>query len=404
MKVLHILDCSLPLTAGYTIRSSNLLETEKRLGIDPVVLTSPNQYFFGDTRNEDEDHNGIRHHRTPAPRGGGWIKKSAPLYGWYYVESLVKRMRKLVAQEKFDLLHAHSPFMNGLAAARVAREAKIPWIYQIRAFWEDAALDSGKTGRKSFRYKLTRALETHVIRKANAVVVISEGLKMDLLARGIEEARIFTTPNGVDPAAWSEAPRDEDLIRKYGLEGKTVLGYVGTLFRFEGVAFLIQAFSKLAAASKDVRLMIVGGGEDEERCRALIKAEGLEGKVHWVGRVSHNDIPKYYALIDIVVYPRHRSRLTELVTPIKPLEAMALGKIVLGSDVGGLKEIIRPGTGFLFKAEDKEDFCRTLENILRQRDAWKTVSKRAQDHVAAERNWSAIVKKQTELYEKLCRP
>ena len=402
LKVLHILDCSLPVTAGYTIRSSNLLEAEKRLGVEPVVLTSPNQYFCGDTKNEDEDHGGIRHHRTRAPRGSAWIKKSAPLYGWHYVESLTQGIRRLLTQEKFDLLHAHSPFLNGLAAARVAREKKLPWVYQIRAFWEDAAFDSKKIGGKSLRYRISKTLETYIIKKADAVVVISEGLKRDLLARGLDETKICITPNGVDPAAWSEAPRDEGLTRKYDLEGKIVLGYIGTLFRFEGIPFLIQAFSKLAAATGEVRLMIIGGGEDEEKCRALVKSEGLEEKVFLIGRVSHQEIPKYYSLIDLMVYPRHRSRLTELVTPIKPLEAMALGKLVLGSDVGGLKEIVRPGTGFLFKAEDTEDFCRTVQGVLQQRDSWEMISRNARNYVAEKRNWSAIVKNQVGIYESLC--
>src|SRR5690606_28617170 len=133
-----------------------------------------------------------------------------------------------------------------------------------------------------------------------------------------------------------------------------VLGFVGSFYAYEGLDLLVQAFASLSAQRSDLMLLLVGGGPQEQALKAQVAQLGLLDKVIFSGRVPHDEVSGHYALIDILAYPRRSMRLTELVTPLKPLEAMAQGKIFVASDVGGHKELIDDGrTGTLFKADDE---------------------------------------------------
>src|SRR3546814_14293617 len=126
---------------------------------------------------------------------------------------------------KPDLLHAHSPVLNALAALRVARRQNVPFLYEIRAFWEDAAVGTGTGTEGSLRYRLTRLLERHAVRAADAVAVICGGLKQDLLARGVAEVKIIVSHNGVDmDMLVAPFPPDFRWGMHLGPDGATLIG------------------------------------------------------------------------------------------------------------------------------------------------------------------------------------
>ena len=277
-------------------------------------------------------------------------------------------------------------------------------IYEIRAFWEDAAVGN-RTGRQgSIKYRLTRALETRVANSADAVFTICQGLRDDLIARGIAPAKIGVMPNGVDLELFgTPAPRDPALAAQLGLDpAAPVIGYIGSFYDYEGVDDLIAAMPLLRQRHPGTRLLLVGAGAMEEAWRARAAALPEPDAVIFTGRVPHNAVERYYALVDVLAYPRKASRLTDLVTPLKPLEAMAQQRLVAASDVGGHRELITHGeTGWLFAADDPAACAATLAEVLSEREAWPTMKTRALNHVRTRHDWANNVRNYLPVYQML---
>src|SRR5262249_10394360 len=209
----------------------------------------------------------------------------------------------------------------------------------------------GTYGPYSWKYKLVKFLETWVCRQADHVAVLCNGLRDDLTERGIPLEKITPIPNGVDVDAFRACDPRQTLLPRCNLEGKKVIGFIGSFFRYEGLDLLVDAFARLRATRPDVVLLLVGSGETEEDLKAQVRCLQLERHVIMPGPIAQEHIPRIYALIDILAYPRYSMRLTELVTPLKPLEAMAMGRVVVASGVGGHREMIQDGsTGLLFPA------------------------------------------------------
>nr|MDP8995330.1 glycosyltransferase [Pseudomonadota bacterium] len=257
MRILHVLDHSLPLQSGYSFRTRAIVKAQLERGWDVQCLTGP-RHAAQAPRPETVD--GIVFHRTPAPRAG-----PSPLREWREIAAFSRRIDETIREFRPDQLHVHSPVLNALAALRPARRHGLPLLYEIRAFWEDAAVGNG-TGREgSPRYRLTRRLETWAAARADAVAVICEGLKRDLAGRGVDEAKILVSPNGVDMGLFGRPPaRDEAFARSLGLEHAEVVGFIGSFYDYEGLDDLVAAMPALAAARPKARLLLVGGGPAEE--------------------------------------------------------------------------------------------------------------------------------------------
>lgn len=387
MRVLHVLDHSIPLHSGYTFRTAALLREQRARGWQTFHLTSPKQ---GATAQLHEPVDGLDFFRTPALP----TSPSVPVLNELrLIRALAHRLQQVVDQVRPDIIHAHSPVLNALPALKVGRRNGIPVVYEIRAFWEDAAVDHGSTREGSLRYRATRALETHAIRQAGHVFTICEGLRADIVARGIPSAKVTVIPNAVDVEGFQLAqPADPTLQARWGLQGRTVLGFIGSFYAYEGLDLLVSAMPQLVQQRPDVCLLLVGGGPQEAALKAQVKMLGLTDRVVFTGRVPHAEVNRYYDLIDLLAYPRHSMRLTELVTPLKPLEAMAQGHLFVASDVGGHKELIRHGeTGWLFKADDRDALAAAVLDMLAHRDRWPQLRANGRRFVEAVRNWRSSV-------------
>ncbi len=398
MKVLHILDHSIPLHSGYTFRTRSILEQQRALGIDTVQLTSCKHYAEGPPVEEVD---GLRFYRTH--RVNPLLSRLPVLNQWEVIRSLRKRLAEVVAIEKPDILHAHSPSLNGSAALAVGAKQSIPVVYECRAFWEDAAVDHGTIREGDLRYRVTRALETSVFRRADAVTVICEGLRKDIAGRGIPADKITVIPNAVNAEKFSaEHPRDEALAESLGLQDKRVIGFIGSFYAYEGLNLLVDALPKILSQTPDCRLLLVGGGPREEQLKAQCQRLGLTDKVIFTGRVPHDEVKRYYGLVDLFVYPRISMRLTDLVTPLKPLEAMAQRKLVLASDVGGHHELIRDGeNGFLFQADSADDLAKRANALFAAPESWAAILDNALRYVHEERTWNNSVSRYPPIYERL---
>jgi PEP-CTERM/exosortase A-associated glycosyltransferase len=395
MRILHILDHSLPLHSGYTFRTAAILREQRALGWDTFHLTSPKQ---GKTSHLVEDIDDLRFYRTPEPPPGPPVINELR-----QIRATDARLGQLCAELKPDILHAHSPVLNAIPALRVGRRLNIPVVYEIRAFWEDAAVDHGTTREGSLRYRLTRALETWVLHQVDHAFTICEGLRNDIIERGIPADKVTIIPNAVDPKNFqlSSAP-DSELKSRLSLDGMTVIGFVGSFYAYEGLDLLLDAVAELLPRRPELRVLLVGGGPQEANLKAQAERLGIADKVVFTGRVPHSEISRYYDLIDLLAYPRHSMRLTELVTPLKPLEAMAQGRIFVASDVGGHKELIRDGeTGRMFKSGDKQALCRVLEEMLDHKERWSAYRAAGRRFVEEVRNWRNSVANYQSVYARL---
>jgi glycogen(starch) synthase len=399
MRILHIFDHSLPLHSGYTFRSANILREQHKLGWQTFHLTSPKQV---NCKLQEEDADGLHFYRTREPKG--LLSRLPMLNQWAFMRATEQRLLGLAGELKPDLLHAHSPVLNAWPAIHVGAKLGIPVVYEIRAFWEDAAVDHGTQREGGLRYRLTKTLETRAAQRASQVVTICQGLRRDLMARGIPSDKIGVVPNAVDIRQFSPGRGpDPELKAKLGLAGCRVIGFLGSFYAYEGLDLLIAALPGILSKVPDVRLLLVGGGPQETNLKAQAAALGLAEKVIFVGRVPHAEVSRYYDLVDLLAYPRHSMRLTDLVTPLKPLEAMAQGHLLIASDVGGHKELIEDGvTGVLFRAEDPIELAAKAVATLNLPDAGATMRAQGRRFVESERNWTRSIANYRDIYGKAC--
>ena len=394
MKILHVLDHSIPLHSGYTFRTLSLLREQAKLGWQTCHLTSP-KHTAPSAAEETVD--GWHFYRTPVPPAMTTLPGLAEVA---LMRLTGRRLLDVARKVQPDVLHAHSPVLNVLPALWVGRKLGIPVVYEIRAFWEDAAVDHGSTTEGSLRYRITRGLETFALRRVDQVTTICEGLRSDIAARGIPAAKITVIPNAVDVAAFTfGAPADEALRQRLGLAGATVLGFAGSFYGYEGLHLLLEAARRMLPRHPDLRVLMVGGGPQDAALKAQVAQAGIADKVVFTGRVPHSEVQRYYELIDVLAYPRLPMRLTELVTPLKPLEAMAQGRIFVASDVGGHRELISDGqTGFLFRAGDAGALQQSLEDVLGRRQHWQRIREQARRFVEVERTWANSVARYPQVY------
>lgn len=398
MRILHVLDHSLPLHSGYTFRTRAILKAQAALGWQVRGVTGLRHLAEGPDVEQAE---GLTFHRTRGTAGGPPLMKE-----WREVALLATQIEAVAREWQPDLLHAHSPALDGLAAVQAGKRLGLPVVYEIRAFWEDAAVGNGMGREGSLKYGLTRALEDEVVRSADHVVTICQGLKDDLVARGYAPDGISLMPNGVDLDLFgTPAAPDPALRAELELGEGPVIGFIGSFYDYEGLDDLIAAMPLLLQRQPDARLLLVGGGPVTAALQAQAAASPAAHAIRFVGRVPHHEVERYYALADIMAYPRKRSRLTDLVTPLKPLEAMAQGKLVAASNVGGHRELMTHGqTGTLFAPDDPAACATALADLIDRRDGWATMRAAARQHVEQAHDWARNVERYQDVYQSLLAP
>jgi PEP-CTERM/exosortase A-associated glycosyltransferase len=401
LRILHVLDHSLPLQSGYAFRTLALLREQRGFGWETFQLTTPKHYAPGPP---EEDVAGFHFFRTPARTD--LIGRLPVLNQAAIVWSTAARIEEIFDRVRPDILHAHSPCLNGMAAMRVGRARGIPVVYEMRASWEDAAVDHGTTRENSLRYRLSRSLETRVLRRADAITTICHGLAQDIRSRGgVPAERITVVPNAVDIENFELIQEaDAELRSRLDLGEGPVLGFIGSFYGYEGLDLLIRALPEIRRAHPSTRVVLVGGGPAEQSLKQLTNELGLGEHVRFAGRVPHEQVRRYYSVIDILAYPRRSMRLTELVTPLKPLEAMSLGRLFMASDVGGHRELIPERfRGYAFKPNDPQDLARVALRLIDDRATWPSLIAAGRRHVTEQCTWKLSASRYRDVYEAVLR-
>ncbi|MFL2947256.1 MAG: glycosyltransferase family 4 protein [Candidatus Poseidoniales archaeon] len=442
MRILHVLANGPPDVNGYAVRTQGLLKAYSETGqIEPIGLTSP-WYPERESMAEPIEVDGITYHRCLHPArmkstSGAGMKWSAsrgrdritgsegfaakpfwrralhfalkPLRpGWSWIEERIlfkhftARIIEVAKQENAEIIHAHVPYRVGMPAMKAARTLGIPFVYEMRGMWEESAVASGRWRAGGLAHNRFRRMETRVLRKADAVICISETLRNEAISRGVPSGKITIVPNAVNPkdSTASESELLEQMKDK--LSDSLVVGYIGSLRELEGVDTTAEAVSLLREGGLDAKLFVLSSESGQSELLVHCERLGIGEHAHVVGPVPHEQVAPFYKLIDVFVVSRPNTRVTRLVTPLKPFEAMQAGCPLVMSDLPALAEIVTDGeTGRLYPPDDVESLANTIRELLEDEPIRTGLGTAAAKWVAAERTWSKVVNGTTEVYQNL---
>ena len=392
MKVLHILDHSLPIYSVYSVRSHNILKFQN---MEVEVLTSPKQ---AEHNNEDYTIDNISYGRTSFnPKNP--LQKISYTKELYFMQRVEACLKDRFCEELPDIVHAHSPLLNLWPAYMYARANNLPVVYEVRAFWEDAAVERGMTKENSLRYNLSKKLETLLMNRADQIVTLSEPMREEIITRGIDRSKVHIVPNAVDAIQYATRKPKKVLLKKYNLNNSRVIGFIGSFYHYEGLDLLIKAYKLISQNRKNVKLLLVGDGDDRKILEKMAANFDLRDPIIFTGEIDYEEMLDYYSVLDIAVFPRKKLRLTELVCPFKLIEAMATSTPVVGSNVGGIREYIDDGiTGLLANTDDYCDLAQKIETLLTNSSLYGKLREEGRKAVLKRWNWPTVVRKYQEIY------
>jgi glycosyltransferase involved in cell wall biosynthesis len=401
-RAVHLINNALPQQqAGYTVRAHRIALAQRDHGVDPVMVTKlgyPWRQGFGDAPARDVV-DGIAYHHVPDP-GGDTIFGTAER-----AERSVAHAGPIIAGLRPAVLHPTTPYDNAQVALAIGRSLDVPVVYEVRGFLEETWLSRQPNGSEaSDRYRLTRATEGWCAARADHVVTLGEAMKADLVSRGVVADRITVVPNAVDVDDFLPvAGRGAGMRARLGVpERRVLLGYISSLVPYEGVEVLLRGVRELLDRGADVGVLIVGDGAARTGWERDAASLGLGTRAIFTGRVPHADIQAYYEAIDVFVVPRRNDRVCRLVTPLKPVEAMALERCVVVSDLPALAEMVEEGvTGRTFAAEDPVALADVVAPLLDDPAARAALGAAGRERVAAERTWRANGARYAEIYRSL---
>lgn len=395
--VLHLLTNSLPHTeSGYTQRSHSILLEQAKSGVEVHAVTRlgyPQSIGVPHAHGVDIV-DGIKYHRMSldGPR--------LNLRDHHQQEA--EKLLDLVSTIRPSVIHTTTHFVNGLVAGAVSRAAGIPWIYEIRGQLSDTwASKRGPEAVRSERYLSFKREELAVARSADAVITIGEQMRELLISREMDSSSISMAPNAVGES-FLVSPRSAEMVRaELGLEVSPIfMGTVSSLVEYEGLETLIQAYALLRSRRDDIRLLIVGDGASGLRLRRAATELGLDPATIFTGRVPREQAVKYHQALDIFVVPRQDLLVTRAVTPLKPVEAMAMERPVVASDLPALREIVTHGvTGTLVPPGDPELLARALEELADDAELRFRMGRAGRQSVLLNRTWSTSVQASLKLYK-----
>ena len=400
-RVLHLVNDALPTTsAGYTIRTHEIVLAQKAAGLDPHVVT---RCGFPVTQGTLDGRrlvmlDGIPYHRL-LPWHMPARKDKAAVVG-------LELAARLTEQLKPAVLHAASNYANALVALAIGKKYGLPVVYEVRGFWEDTWLSrhpDSETRAGSELYRRNRDLETQCMLAADLVVTLGEAMRDEIVARGVPAGKVLIVPNAVSEEFLLPLPDPSALRTELGIKpDEHVVGEVSSLVPHEGIGTLLQATRLLKDRGMKVRALIVGDGPERAALQRQAAGLGLAETAIFTGRVPVTKVREFHALLDVFVVPRTPDRVCQLVTPLKPVEAMASGLCVVTSDVKALAEIIKPEvTGALTVPQDPVALADSLELLLCSPDIRRKLGDNAREWVARDRTWAHNATRYRDAYARL---
>jgi glycosyltransferase involved in cell wall biosynthesis len=397
--ILHIVTDALPSTsAGYTVRTQEIAVAQRAASLDPHIVT---RIGFPVTAGKIDGRDLVTVDGVPYHRLLPWIM---PGRVDTIAETNLRHAARLAAELQPAVLHAASNYSNALIALALRDATGIPVVYEVRGFWEDTWLSrhaATQDLRASDRYQCSRALETHCMQAADLVVTLGEAMREEIIGRGVAGDKIIIVPNGVSKEFLQPLPDAAQLKRDLGIEpGEYVVGLVSSLVAHEGIGTLLEAVKILGDRGVRTRALIVGDGPERGALQRQAATLGLDAI--FTGRVPMARVRDYHAVLDVFVVPRTRDRVCQLVTPLKPVEAMASGLPVVVSAVRALGEIVNDKvTGIQAPPQDAVALADTLQELLASPQFRKMLGDNAREWVARDRTWEHNAARYRDAYARL---
>lgn len=396
---IYVTASALPFTvSGYTVRSHALIRAIASAGVQVTAALRPGYpadrgVWLEQPRHLHDD---VEYHHSPGPNA----RRMSP---GEYAESAAQALVELGHRVQPGVVHAASNHVNALPALIAARRLGVPFVYEVRGMWELTAATRQQAWERTERFTLERDLETLIAREADHVLTLTRGMADELADRGIARERISLLPNSVEPERFVPREKDRDWLGRLGLTQRTfVLAYAGSLLAYEGLDDVLRALAILVADNVDAALIVAGDGEAREPLRQLTIELGLEGRVHFLGRLDPIEVPRLWSLADVAAFARKPFRVCELVSPLKPLEPMTMGIPVVVSDVAALREMVCDGeTGLVHRAADAADLAAKLRMLSLDAALRRRLGEAARAHVLRERTWQVAGARVVELYQSL---
>ena len=400
-RVLHLVNDALPTTnAGYTIRTHEIVLAQRAAGLDPHVVT---RCGFPVTQGTLDGRrlitlDGIPYHRLLPWRLPSRPDKAAGL--------ALQMAARLTEQLRPAVLHAASNYVNAMIALALGERYGLPVVYEVRGFWEDTWLSRHPKGNdlaSSELYRRNRDLETRCMQAADLVVTLGEAMREEIVTRGIPAEKVLIVPNAVSEDFLQPLPDADALRKELGIApNEHVVGEVSSLVPHEGIGTLLEATRLLKDRGLPVRALIVGDGPERPALQRQAADLGLGEAVIFTGRVPAAKVREFHALLDVFVVPRTPDRVCQLVTPLKPVEAMASGLCVVTSEVRALAEIIKPDvTGALTIPQDPVALADSLELLVCSPDIRRKLGENAREWVARDRTWAHNAARYRDAYARL---
>jgi glycosyltransferase involved in cell wall biosynthesis len=400
-RVLHLVNDALPTTsAGYTIRTHEIALAQRAAGLDPHVVT---RCGFPVTQGTLDGRrlvtlDGIPYHRLLPWHMPARADKRADLG--------LELAARLTEQIKPSVLHAASNYANAMIALALGKRYGLPVVYEVRGFWEDTWLSRHPDGEdlaRSEMYRRNRDLETRCMLAADLVVTLGEAMREEITARGVPAEKVIIVPNAVSEEFLRPLPDATALRSELGIApNEHVVGEVTSLVPHEGIGTLLKATQLLHERGMKVRVLIVGDGPERAALQRQAAGLGLGEAAIFTGRVPAAKVREFHALLDVFVVPRTPDRVCQLVTPLKPVEAMASGLCVVTSDVKALAEIIKPDvTGALTIPQDPVALADSLELLVCSPDIRRKLGDNAREWVARDRTWTHNAARYRDAYARL---
>jgi len=404
LRVLHVLPQSLPIESGSTIRSKYIVEKQKSFAT-PTVAVYPTYSEKQAELGNPAEIKGVKYYycidKSIVSKNLYNFRITSPVMTIWKMRQFKIFLQKLAVILNPDIIHAAAPFYVGIPAIKVARFFNVPFVYEVRELSDFYVLTGRHVNKYGLRVIYRKMLENYLLSNADAVVSISEKSRSEILSRGVDKSKLFTVCNGIDTDDFYPVKKKEELLRKLNLKDKFVIGFIGYLKRFEGLELIVKTVPILLETNKNIAVLIVGEGPDLDFLKKLVSRMHLEPYVIFTDHVSFYEIPNYYSIIDLFILPRIKTNLTNVISPLKCLEAMGMNTPVLGSDVGGITEIIKDGeNGFIFKANSIGDLSRKISYIMKNKNKVEYICKNARNWVIENRNWDKLIVKYKNIYRK----
>ncbi len=321
-----------------------------------------------------------------------------------YINIYADRLIDIVEKEEIEIIHSASNYLNGMASIIASRKLGIPCIYEVRGLWYLTKLTVDDKYSESIKYAMEERMELQAVNSADKVIVISESLKKYFIDRGISRKKMICVPNSVDTDVFDPKKVDIELATMIEFpKNISVIGYVGSFVEYEGLDILIHATNELKQRGyANFRVLLIGDGAVAENLKKFVNNYKIEDLVHFIGKIPPEEVAPYYSRIDIAPFPRKRYPVTELIPPLKIMEAMAMECAVVHSDLPVLKETsINKKTAIEFEANNIDSLADVLEYLLENPEKAKNMGRKARKWIMDNRSIYRVKKKLQNAYEKI---